>query len=54
MPAYRSLILHHVRIGSAPAATIFALRMAARIRAANTKGATRNNWPARLMKVKVR
>jgi hypothetical protein len=32
MTAYRSLILHHVRIGNAPAATIFALRMAARIR----------------------
>jgi hypothetical protein len=32
MTAYRSLIRHHVRIGSAPAATIFALRMAARIR----------------------
>jgi hypothetical protein len=32
MTAYRSLILHHVRIGSGPAAAIFALRMAARIR----------------------
>jgi hypothetical protein len=32
MTAYRSLILRHVRIGSGPAAAIFALRMAARIR----------------------
>jgi len=32
MTAHKSLILHHVRVGSAPAAAIFALRMAARIR----------------------
>lgn len=32
MTAYRSLILHHVRIGSGPAAAVFTLRMAARIR----------------------